>query len=192
MKSADGLATLYIEDKNMAEKAVIKVNALFKPCKFPGIAHRKIMRILQIKDKEAQAGTTLMEVLLALAIFAIILVSVASAFNFGSAINAVAKNKILVANDARKIMEQVRTLTDLSGLTAVTDADYWKNVSGDGWLQTATFSSSSLDSIDMDVSFPEGTDQDPLHVLVTITWSEKSGARTYELHNKVTRRVLLS
>jgi len=133
-----------------------------------------------------------MEVLLALFIFAIILVSVASAFNFGAAMNAVARNKILATNDAKKIMEQVRMIADSLGLAAVTDADYWENVNGTGWLQTETFSSSALNDIDMSVSFPDNPTEDPLHVLVTISWTEKNGAKTYQLHNKITRRVLLS
>lgn len=133
-----------------------------------------------------------MEVLFALSIFSIVLIAVASAFNFGAAMNAAAKNKILVATDAKKIMEQVRMVADSIDLEAVTDADYWKNVSGTGWLQTEVFSSTSLPSINMNVTFPEGTSGDPLYVLVTITWAEKSGTKTYQLHNKITKRVLLS
>ncbi len=146
------------------------------------------------KKNKLRQGTTLMEVLFALAIFSIVLISVASAFIFGSAMNASAKNKILVANDAKKIMEQVRMITDSMGVAAVTDANYWKNANtpGTGWLQTETFSSSTLDSINMNVSFPEGTGGNPLHVLVAITWKEKNGTRTYQLHNKVTKRVLFS
>ena len=147
---------------------------------------------LGIQKNSPSKGTTLLEILFALAIFAIVLVSVASAFNFGSAMNASAKNKILVANDAKKIMEQARMITDSYDLAAVSNADYWENVNGDGWLQQEPFSSSSLDSIDMSVSFPDGTSGDPLHILVTIAWSEKGGMKTYQLHSKMTKRVLLS
>lgn len=144
------------------------------------------------RKQNTERGTTLMEVLFALAIFAIIMVSVAGAFNFGSSMNVTAKNKILVVNDAKKIMEQARMIADSISLNAVTDADYWKNISGTGWLQTETFSSSALPSINMSISFPEGTSGDPLYVLVTITWLEKTTTKTYQLHNKITQRVLLS
>lgn len=146
----------------------------------------------------SEAGASIMEVLFATAIFAAILVAMGSGFNHAASMNAYIKNKSSAANDAKKIMEQVRMLTDTSGLAAVMEADTWKKPDGTGWLQQNINRANE----DMGVTFPDCTDQndpepsdcpengDPLHVRVIISWQEKTTEKQFQLDGLFTQRLI--
>ncbi len=138
---------------------------------------------MQIRN--AKKGFTLVELLLAVGLMAMIIAAVGGGFGYASSMSAFAKNKVTAANHAEKIMEEVRRVTDavgLSGTGSATDANYWTT-----WLAAQT--APELAGASSSVSFPNGTGSDPLQILVTVNWSEKNATRTFKLYGLVTPRA---
>lgn len=131
-----------------------------------------------------QSGLTLVEVLFAAALLVVIIVSVAKISQNSSSLTALAQSKMVAAQDAEKVMEEVRRVantTGLSGTNSVTDASYWTT-----WIASQAFT--TLPSESVNVTFPSGTNENPLSVLVQVSWSEKNSTKTYQLYNLVTQR----
>jgi type II secretory pathway pseudopilin PulG len=134
----------------------------------------------------SEKGLTLIEQLLALFVLVIVTMSMAAAFDQTLGANVYSKNRLLAANDAKKIMEQVRATADKYGTgNPLQTPTYWSNASNTGWLQTASFS--SLPGKTMSVQFPSGNTY-PLQVRAVVNWTEKGGTKTYNLDAMVMRR----
>ncbi len=140
--------------------------------------------------KSKQVGLSLIEVLVAIGIAGVILAALASGFNQALLSRTLNKEQFSAMADTRKILEHVRMIVDQKGLTgtgSVTDSNYWKNANNSGWLQTSTFS--NLRNASRDLLYPDGTNQNPLHVRASVTWQEKNGTKTYSLDTLVDKRT---
>ena len=140
--------------------------------------------------KKRLEGLTLIEILFAVGILAILLAAILGGFGQLATTESSLKYQASAVNDAKKIMEQVRLVADEQGLTgqnSVTDTSYWDNEGGTGWIETESFS--SLPGATRSVTFPDGTSEDPLHVRVTISWQEKGANKSYSLDTFVTKRT---
>lgn len=132
-------------------------------------------------NKDTDDGLSLIEVLLALAIMAIVLYSLGGGFDNASSVNVTTVNRTSAMQDARKIVEHVRMMAEEQGLSAVTNSSYWTN-----WFANTDF---DLNNATRQVSFPDGTTADPLRVRVTVSWPEKGGSKQYSLETLVTKRL---
>ncbi|MBI4388362.1 MAG: hypothetical protein HY582_04910 [Candidatus Omnitrophica bacterium] len=130
-----------------------------------------------------------MEILCALGILAVVLTVLGQTLNFATSNHTYLRNKTLAVNDAKKVMEQVRLIADTVGLTCntgggcVADTSYWTNANNNGWTDIQSFSLAKPG-----ISFPDGSN-DPLHVRVTVNWTEKDAAKSYALDSLVTQRA---
>jgi len=135
-----------------------------------------------MNQKNNCSGFTLVEGLFAIVLMTIVIAAVGSSFQYAASMNAFAQDKIAAANDAEKTMEEVRRVANSSGLAATSTASTWTT-----WISAQTFSGLPDESVA--VTFPAGTAGDPLQVLVTVTWSEKSATRAFKLYSLVTKRT---
>ena len=94
--------------------------------------------------KNKEAGLSLVEVVCAFGIAAIVLAALLSGFNQALSNRAWNKEQFSAMADTRKILEHVRMIADEKGLTgtdSLTDSNYWGIPSETtGWLNTTTFS----------------------------------------------------
>lgn len=137
---------------------------------------------MKVSDKKQ--GLTLVELLFSIALAALVIWVVGGGFQYATSIGAFSQNKQAAMNDAEKIMEEMRRVIDTNGLSgtgSATDTNYWSV-----WIAGQSFS--PLSGAVRNVSFPQGTGQNPLPVSVTVSWSEKNAARNVTLFNKVTPR----
>ncbi len=135
--------------------------------------------------KNPKSGLSLIEVLFAMGILALVLTAVGMGFNQSAASSALSKNNLYAMNDAKRILEQARKRTDRAGLTgtnSVTDTTGWNT-----WLASAQ--RWQLPQATRTVTFPDGTAQDPLHIRATVSWQEKGGAKSYNLETLITKRT---
>ena len=165
-----------------------------------------------------QRGLSLIEVLFAISIMAIVLGAITGGFSQAIKSGSFSKNQIAAMNDTKKMLEHVRMTADKKGLQgsgSVTDANYWSNPSGTGWLQTATFS--NLPNATRSISFPDSVffshqpginyhgnpnesyaanaSSEPgpmtkvLHVRASVNWQEKGGPKSYYADTLITNRA---
>lgn len=135
-----------------------------------------------------RSGLSLIEVLAALGIMAIVLVAMGGGFNQSLNATASSRNQLAAVSDTRRILEHARKVTDSYGLTgtnSVTDQNAW-----DLWISTSQ--NWQLPNAIKAVTFPAGTSGNPLQVRATVTWSEKQGTKSYHLDTLITRRTLAS
>ena len=134
---------------------------------------------------QRQEGFSLIEVLFAIVLITLIIGAVGGSLQYASSMSAFAQDKVTAANDAEKTMEEVRRISNgngISGTNSAGDSTYWTN-----WIAGQTFS--GLPSEAVTVTFPAGIGQDPLQVLVTVSWLEKSATRQFRLYGLVTQRA---
>ena len=126
-------------------------------------------------------GFTLVEVLMAIGIITLVILTFVSSMNYSILLNANVKERMIAMNDAVLVMEQIRTRANTYGLTganSVTDSN----------VVWSTGLSNNLQSESVQVTFPNGTTGDPLTTKVTINWLDKTRAQNFSLTTKVTKR----
>lgn len=140
--------------------------------------------------KHGAGGFTLIEVVLAAAIFAVAVLGVFGAFLGASALTEGSRNLTQAVEDARTVMDRMRS--DLQSSTDVaTFVANFPTTTYETWFenqQTAEAAFTNLGDEAVDVTYGDATD-DPLEVTVEITWQERGGReRSTTLQTQMTRR----
>lgn len=136
-----------------------------------------------------RTGFTLIEVVLAAAIFAIAVLGVFAAFLGASSLTEGSRNLTHAVEDARTIMERIRTDLQTSADVATFVADF-PDTTYEQWVtdqQAAETAFMSLEDEAVDVAFGDA-DDDPLAVTVAVSWLERGRARSTSLQTQMTRR----
>ncbi|PIQ85039.1 MAG: hypothetical protein COV74_10600 [Candidatus Omnitrophica bacterium CG11_big_fil_rev_8_21_14_0_20_45_26] len=137
----------------------------------------KTHRIGKIK-RNPKKGFTLVEVLLAISIIALIIMALVSVFYYTMTLHRESASRSIAMNDAIQVVEQCRFIADtvgLSGTGSVTDP----NVAWSDLL------SNLIANETVQVSW---TGTDPLEVVVTVAWLEHNRNMNVSMTTLLTRR----
>ncbi len=126
-------------------------------------------------------GFTLMEVMVAISIFAIALLGTLALMGQSMAFGKYANNRTIAQNEARRVFENVRRVADASGLATVASTNFNETLS-DNTLKSGTIAVTDLSGNALT------NNADPLPVRVTVSWSQKGQTLTYILDTMVTQR----
>lgn len=125
-----------------------------------------------------EGGFTLLETLIAIGLFAMVVLVFLGSIHYSLALNTYSKDRLVALNDVKRVIEQVRLVADSYGVTGagsvLNPTTPWSN-----------FISNSLpnESVLLVIS-----GVDPLVVTATISWNEKSRTQNLSMSTKVTRR----
>ena len=121
-------------------------------------------------------GFSLIETTIGIALFAIALLGMLMLMNYSLAFGQSSNSREKAINDARRILEQIRTKANNNGLSSVTGTSQatWNSFLSGGLPQESASVTSS------------GTD--PLTVTVSVSWQEKGKAAIYTAATLVTKR----
>ncbi|MFH1854584.1 MAG: type II secretion system protein [Candidatus Omnitrophota bacterium] len=127
-------------------------------------------------------GFTLLELMIGAAVLIIALVGLIAAYVGCFALNESARNLTIAANDAQCVMEEIR------------DVNIPTNITAENWTDWAASNPPSgggcnrLDNETVTVTYPSGTDAEPLEILITISWTEKSRQRSAQIATLLSER----
>ena len=123
-------------------------------------------------------GFTLIELMMAVMIFTIAVVSLMGVYMAIAQLNESNRNLTRAVADTRIVLEAIRQ-TSSGGLSAVTGTNWttWASANGLTALQNESTTVTYVDSA-----------ADPLSVTVQINWSERGRARSTLINTLVTRR----
>lgn len=124
-------------------------------------------------------GFSLIEIVVAIGIFAVAVLGTIALMGQTLAFGKYSSNQTIAHNEARRVMENIRRVTDLSGLSALAGTNFNETLSS---LPSATVSVTDLSGS------PLSNNADPLPVQITVSWSEKGQVKNYILKAKVTQR----
>ncbi|GEM_PF-6473863 len=126
-------------------------------------------------------GFTLIEVMVAIGIFAIALLGTLALMGDSMAFGKYSDNRTIAANQARRVLENVRRVADSSGLATVASTNFNETLSNtilrSGTIAVTDLSGNALTN-----------NADPLPVRVTVSWTQKGQTLTYILNTMVTQR----
>lgn len=129
------------------------------------------MRIL-FKEKK---GFTFIELLVAVFILALGIISTINFFITAQASTKYAQDLTVAATHAESVLESMRTKTALAQITA-TDWAAWAQGSGLNTLPSESYS----------VTYPSGTDANPLDAQVIVSWVRNSRTNSVSFATKMT------
>ncbi|MBI4846075.1 MAG: type II secretion system protein [Candidatus Omnitrophica bacterium] len=136
----------------------------------------------KLKNK---AGFTFIELLIGITVLGVailgIIIGYVSCFN----INEISRNMTIATEDARQVIEQMRSLA-VGPLTDIVIED-WTAWAQNNGLDSLDNEQISVVFIDRDAS-GDALDDDPLEVSVTVTWQDKLRARSVTLASLITVR----
>lgn len=130
-------------------------------------------------EKRGMRGFTLVEVVIAAAIFAVAAVALMAGFLSGLMLVESGRTMATAAADARTVLEEMRRQSG-SGLAAVTQVNWPTWARDTGGL-------TSLENERVSVSYRNPA-ADPLEATVTVNWTERNRARSSSFTGLVTRR----
>lgn len=134
-----------------------------------------------MKHNNSAKGFTLVEVMVAIGIFAIALFGTMALMGQSMALGKYTSNQTIAANEARRVLENVRRVADASGLATVASTNF-----------SETLSSTTLASGTVAVTDLSGNtltnNANPLAVRVQVTWTQKGQTLNYKLDTMVTQR----
>ena len=110
--------------------------------------------------------------LFSIALFPMLMV-LSQSLTFGTFAN----NRTMAMNEARRVIEDIRRVTDTNGLSSLVGMT-WSGTS----LSSETISVTDLSNNALQ------NNADPLPVRITITWSEKGKTTLYRVETLVTKR----
>ncbi len=131
-----------------------------------------------MKSRRRAKGFTLMEIVMAMMVFAVAVVSLAGVFLGIFSLGESGRNLTQALNDARAVMEGIRE-TSASGLSTVTSTN-WTT-----WAQAQGLTSLRNEAITVTYTNPS---TDPLPVTVQVSWQERGQNRSATVDTLVTRR----
>lgn len=126
-----------------------------------------------IRVKSDSGGFTILESTMALGILLIGIVGALGLFTHGFRATATSKHTTEATNIARTKMEEIRN-TSFEDITTYYPDDYGDTVVRRGTTYTWT------------VSYPDGTETDPLEISLVVVWQEDSRTEQVELTTLVT------
>ena len=126
-------------------------------------------------------GFTLIEVMVAIGIFAFAVFGTLALIGQSMAFGKASNNQTVAVNEAKRVLENVRRVADTSGLATVASTNF-----------NETLSSSVLPSGTVVVTDLSGNalvnNADPLPVRVTVSWTQKGQTINYSMDTMVTQR----
>ncbi|MFH1777912.1 MAG: prepilin-type N-terminal cleavage/methylation domain-containing protein [Candidatus Omnitrophota bacterium] len=122
---------------------------------------------------------TLIELMIACTIMIITIVGIFGVYQNCGVLNESARNLTVAINDARIVLERMKTLVESS----------LSNVTGQDWtVWAASNGCNTLNSEQINVSYNSIT-SDPIQVTLTVTWQELSGRnRNYSISTLLTEK----
>ncbi|MCD6094197.1 MAG: type II secretion system protein [Candidatus Omnitrophica bacterium] len=129
------------------------------------------------RSKCSLTGFTLLELICAVAILVVALVGLLSSYTGSLNLIQANTNTSIAVNEAQRIIEEMRK----RNLRANIVSEDWP-----AWVISEGCNCLSNESIN--VTYPDGTDADPLQILVRVNWTEKGRARNVELVTLLTER----
>ena len=126
------------------------------------------------KNGQNNQGFTLMETVIGIGLFALALFfslqTMALSLEFGQS----SGDRMTAINETRQVLEQMRRVADVNGLTTVENTVWATN--------------NVLPGQNVVVTYPQGTGLNPLPVRVTMNWTEKGKANSYMIETLITNR----
>lgn len=130
-------------------------------------------------------GFTLIELLISLTVMSIVLLGIISGYIGCISINEMSKSTTIATEDARKVIEQMRSYA-VSSLT---------NITNENWTTWAAANGlNALDSEQITVTYFDNDgngnalDDDPLEVRVSVSWQDRQRARSLNMGTLLTVR----
>jgi len=120
--------------------------------------------------------------MIASAVLVIALVGLIAAYVGCFRLNEGARDLTIAINDAQCVAEEIR------------DHNIPSNITQEDWTSWAAQDPpngggcNSLNSESVNVTYPSGTTADPLEILITVNWTEKSRSRSTQLTTLLTER----
>ena len=131
--------------------------------------------------KVSKKGFTLIEVMVAIGIFAIAVFGTLALIGQSISFGKHTHNQTIAANEAKRVLENVRRVADASGLATVASNNFNETLNS-SLLQSGTVTVTDLSGNSL------VSNADPLPVRVTVSWTQKGQATTYKLDTMVTQR----
>lgn len=129
-----------------------------------------------------KSGFTLLELMIGAAVLILALVGLIAAYIGCFSLNESARNLTIATNHAQCVMEEIR------------DRNLTFNIIQQNWTTWAALNPpsgggcNSLDNEIITVNYPSGTSANPLQILVTVNWTEKSRQKSTQLVTLLTER----
>lgn len=129
-----------------------------------------------------KTGFTLLELMIGGTVLVLALVGLIAAYIGCFTLNESAKNLTVAINDAQCVMEEIRD-RNLVYLIIQQNWTTWAalNPPQGGGCNT-------LDNEVTTVTYPSGTNQDPIEILITVSWTEKGRPKSTQLVTLLTER----
>ena len=131
-------------------------------------------------DGRKQEGFTLMELMVGISLFALALFPVMTVLANSLAFGKFSENRVLAMNQTRRTIENIRRVSDASGLATVVSTNWNQNLS-------SVLTGGNLTVTDLSGN-PLQNNADPLPIRVGVTWTEKGKTAAYRIETKVTQR----
>jgi type II secretory pathway pseudopilin PulG len=125
-------------------------------------------------------GFTLVEIMFAVALFGAALFGILKLINGSIELNQLSGSRTIAMNDARRVLEEMRTVVNANGTPGITGTD-WGAWAG----QNIAF---ALANENIVITYPQGAGLNPLPVQATVNWSEKGRASAYSVETHFTQR----
>ncbi len=132
--------------------------------------------------KTDKSGFTLMELMFAAAVLAIVLGGLLGVFVSNFRLIESGRNLTVASNHAQCVMEEIRNINLPATITAQ-DWTAWAQADPPGGGGCNTLNEESIQ-----VSYPSGEEADPLEIVITVNWTEKGRARSVQLVTLLTER----
>lgn len=135
--------------------------------------------------KKTQQAFTLIEILISVTVLSIVLLAMISGYVGCLTINEISRNTTVASEDARQVVEQMRSLAvdSLSDIIAVN----WTTWAAGNGLTSLDSELITVTYTDRDGS-GDPLDDDPLEVTVTVSWQDRTRARSLNLVSLITVR----
>ena len=132
---------------------------------------------------------TLLEVLISGTVLAVVLLGVLSGYVSCLNINDISRSTTIASEDARQVIEQMRSFA-VTSLTTITSQDWtaWAAANGLNTLDSEQITVTYVENDPAKDADADPLNEDPLEVTVTVTWQDKSRARSLSLSSLVTIR----
>jgi prepilin-type N-terminal cleavage/methylation domain-containing protein len=142
-------------------------------------------KIFMPKNKYHKKGFTLIEIMLSIMVATIVLLGLISGYISCLQINEMSKSTTIATEHARRVIEQMRS-DSVGELTDITSVDWTAWAAANG-LDTLAAEQVTVGYIDRDGT-GDALDDDPLEVLITVTWTDGPRARSIILSSLITVR----
>ena len=135
---------------------------------------------MSVKMKWQQKGFTLLETTVAIFLFTFVIFGILMVLSQSLGLGRFSESRMIAVSEMRRLTEAMRKQVQVntSGLSSITSSTTWA---------TSSITNALKDEVP-NVSFPQGTGQDPLPVQITLTWTEKGRSVSYTIDTLVTKR----